>query len=64
MQLLHGEHCYSPLDGEVQQALFPEVVYRKASGSKQRCALSSARTQRPEHKRECKEAVLRQSIED
>ncbi|HGB2759225.1 plasmid SOS inhibition protein A [Enterobacter kobei] len=59
-----GEHCYSPLDGEVQQALFPEVVYRKASRSKQRCKLSSARTQRQEHKRQCKEAVLRQSLVD
>jgi len=59
-----GEHCYSPLDSEVQQALFPEVVYRKASRSKQRCKLSSARTQRRENKRQCKEAVLRQSLVD
>lgn len=59
-----GEHCYSPLDGEVQQALFPETVYRKTSRSKQRCKLRSSRIQRREHKRQCQEAVLRQSLVD
>lgn len=57
-----GEHCYSPLSGEVQQALFPETVYRKTSRSKQRCKLRSARIQRRENKRQCHEAILHQSL--
>lgn len=57
-----GEYCFSPLTSEVQHALFPDIVYRKATRNDRSRKLSSARFQRREDKRRCQQAILHQNL--
>ncbi len=57
-----GEYCFSPLSSGVQQALFPDIVYRKTTRSDRSRTLSNARMQRREDKRRCQEAMRHQNL--
>jgi len=57
-----GEYCYSPLSVEVQQCLFPDVVWRKKIRTEHHGKLRRHKEQRREDKRQCHEAMLHQSL--
>lgn len=57
-----GEHCYSPLSVEVQQCLFPDVVWRKKTRAEHHGKLRRHKEQRREDKRRCHAAMLHQSL--
>ncbi|MEB5924813.1 plasmid SOS inhibition protein A [Franconibacter daqui] len=60
----HGEICHYPVPMDVQEILFPDVMYRRETRHTRRVALHSNKLRRLESKRICHEVMLQRNLLD